>query len=145
MTSPKKRCAGPKPDGTKCEAAPNAGSEFCYFHDPSMAADRRQAQSLGGQRNRMKTLDPAVPARKIQSQADIVDHLYETIYNVERGLLDPKVANCVGFLVGQLGKALENHDLEERIKKLERAVDRKDEIADPLLMRDPGGDGHENE
>jgi hypothetical protein len=145
MTSPNKPCAGSKSDGTKCQAVPNADSDFCYFHDPSKADERRQAQSLGGQRNRMKTLDPAAPSRRIQNQTDIVEHLYETIYNVERGLLDPRVANCVGFLVGQLSKALENRDLEERVKQLERAVDRKHQIPDRLLMGDAGGDSHENE
>lgn len=41
----KKLCKARKQDGSKCEASALAGSEFCFFHDPSRSADRRAAQS----------------------------------------------------------------------------------------------------
>ena len=55
-----KLCQARKQDGSKCEASVLAGSEFCFFHDPSKCADRRAAQSLGGQANRMRTLSETI-------------------------------------------------------------------------------------
>lgn len=45
-----------------------------------------------------------------------------TINQVRLGELDPKLANCVGYLSGVLLRALEANQLEERISDLEIAI-----------------------
>lgn len=121
----KKLCNARKQDGSKCEANALAGSEFCFFHDPSKSADRRAAQSLGGQGNRMKTLSETTPDVKIQNSADVVVLICDTINQVRKGAIDPRVANAVGYLANLATKALEQNDLETRIEKLEELFEER--------------------
>ncbi len=115
----KKFCKANKSDGSKCEVVALTDSEFCFFHDPSSAADREAAQSLGGQGNRMKTLDPGVPDVKIQNSGELLALLSETINEVRKGVIDPRVANAVGYLANIAMRTLEQNQLEARIRSLE--------------------------
>jgi hypothetical protein len=63
---------------------------------------------------------------------DVCVLLAKTINDVRTGRLDPKLANCVGYLSGILVRAFEVGELEERLAMLERSVR-------PRLTRD----GHE--
>src|SRR5713101_7740853 len=114
-----KPCKARKPDGSGCQAAALPASNFCFFHDPSMAAERREAQALGGRQNRMKTLDGAAPDIKVQDCGDVVALISETINQVRKGVIDPRVANAVGYLANVLIKAFEQDELETRIERLE--------------------------
>lgn len=115
----KKLCRARKHDGSTCGATALAGSEFCFFHDPSKAADRRAAQSLGGQGNRMRTLGEAAPDVKLQDAGDVATFLCETMNQVRKGLIDPRIANTLGYLANLLVKAIDQNDLEMRVAKLE--------------------------
>ena len=50
---------------------------------------------------------------------DVSDLLAQSINQLRRGELDPKVANAVGYLSTVLLRALEQGPLEERMAKLE--------------------------
>ena len=118
----KRPCRAKKPDGTSCQAAALPGSDFCFFHDPARAAERREAQSFGGSRNRMKTLDASAPDVTIESCQDVVRLIGETINQVRKGQIDPRVGNAIGYLANVLIKAYEQGSLEKRIEDLEAAV-----------------------
>jgi hypothetical protein len=119
----KKLCKANTPDGSTCEAAALTDSEFCFFHDPSRAEDRKAAQSLGGHGNRMKTLDPGIPDVKIENSGDTLALLSETINQVRKGIIDPRVANAVGYLTNIAMRAVELNDLNARIRRLESVVE----------------------
>jgi hypothetical protein len=119
----KKTCKAAKLDGSRCQASALPGAGFCFFHDPSKAAERREAQALGGRQNRMKTLDAGVPAVKIEDCGDVVALISETINQVRRGEIDPRVANAVGYLANVLIKAFEQDELETRVEKLEALLE----------------------
>lgn len=93
----KKSCTATKRDGTGSQAAALPGSQFCFFHHPAKAAARRKAQSAGGRENRMRTLPADAPDVKAEDGARVVKHLAETINQVRRGEIDPRVANAVGY------------------------------------------------
>ena len=97
-----KTCTAKKHDGTSCQAAALPGRAFCFFHDPARASARRKAQSRGGLANRMATLPPDAPAVKIADALDAIDLICETVSQVRRGEIDPRVANSVGFLTNVL-------------------------------------------
>ena len=122
MHDGKKACKGIKQDGTRCQAAAMADSDFCFFHDPTMAEERREAQSFGGSQNRMKTLAGDTPDAKIEDGRDVVKLLATTINQVRRGEVDPRVANAVGYLANVLMKAAELGEMERRIVDLEALV-----------------------
>jgi hypothetical protein len=119
-------CQAMTADGSSCRAAALAGSDFCYFHDPSNAEERREAQAQGGRQNRMKTLAPDTPDVKLEDTGATVRLLSDTINQVRKGQIDPRVANAVGYLANILVKALEQGDMEKRIEGLEVLIkDRK--------------------
>jgi hypothetical protein len=118
----KTSCKAKKPDGSDCQAVALPGSEFCFFHDPEKAEKRREAQSLGGRHNHMKTLDEDTPDLKIENCQDTVPLLSETINQVRKGQIDPRVANAVGYLANVIIKAVEQSDLEKRLEEIESIV-----------------------
>ena len=118
----KKSCTATKDDGTACGAAALPGSHFCFFHDPAKAAARRQAQSAGGQANKMATLPADVPDVTVEDGADVVKLLGATINQVRRGEIDPRVANAVGYLSNIVLSATGQRELESRLAELETLV-----------------------
>lgn len=120
--APKTSCTATKHDGTCCEAAPLPGSHFCFFHDPAKAAARRKAQSRGGRGNRMQTLPADAPDVKVEDGAGVVKLLSQTINQVRRGEIDPRVANTVGYLSNIVLAATGQRELEGRIAELTTLV-----------------------
>lgn len=118
----KRPCRAAKADGSRCRAAALPGSDFCFFHDPAKADERRAAQSFGGSRNRMKTLSADTPDMKIEDSKDVVKLISATINQVRKGEIDPRVANAIGYLANILIKAVEQGDLEGRIADLEAVM-----------------------
>ena len=64
----------------------------------------------------------SAPDTKLQNADDAVKLLAETINQVRRGEVDPKVANAVGYLAGLLMKGLRESETERRLAALESAV-----------------------
>jgi hypothetical protein len=122
MNEAKTPCKAAKPDGSGCQAAALPESEFCFFHDPTKADERRAAQSRGGSQNKLKTLADTLPDVKIADCEDVVEILSETINQVRKGQIDPRVANAVGYLATVLIKAAEQGDLERRISEVEAVL-----------------------
>ena len=116
MTDPTPaRCQQAKVNGTGCGAYPLAGSPFCFFHDPAKGAERTAARQAGGRKHRAAVLPPETPDRPLTTVADVVTLLAETINQVRRGALDPKVANTMCYLAALLLKALEQGDVERQV------------------------------
>lgn len=117
-----KTCRAIKSDQSKCQAPAPPGLEFCFFHDPSKADKRREAQAQGGRQNRMKTLEESAPDVKVKDSGDAIALISDTINQVRKGQIDPRVANSVGFLANILLKAVERDKLETRIEQLEAVL-----------------------
>jgi hypothetical protein len=115
-------CKAKKQNGTDCQAVPLPGSKYCFFHDPAKAEKRREAQSLGGRHNHMRTLDTDAPDMKIETCHDTIPLLSETINQVRKGQIDPRVANAIGYLANVVIKAVEQSDIEKRIEEIEGIV-----------------------
>ena len=118
----KKQCQALKLDGSRCQAVTLPGSNFCFFHDPTMKETRQAGRSLGGRQTQMKTLDPASPDVNIKDCQDVARLLSETINQVRKGVLDPRVANSVGYLANVLIRAAEQGETERRLNELESIV-----------------------
>lgn len=134
MKTVKRPCQAKTPDGTGCQAAALSGSDFCFFHDPDRADERQAARSFGGSRNRMKTLSADAPDVKVESCQDVVRLISETINQVRRGELDPRVGNAIGYLANVLIKAAEQGDMEKRLEDLEAVVKTKGRTPEYPIM-----------
>jgi hypothetical protein len=115
------QCNHRKRDGTRCRASAIADSGKCLFHDPARAAERAAGRKQGGisRSKPAATLSPNTADLPLQSVADVVAALGQTINQVRTGKLAVNVGNCLGVLAGVLLKAIEGGDLEQRLAALE--------------------------
>jgi hypothetical protein len=126
----KKQCRALKLDRSHCQASALPGADFCFFHDPAKAEERRESQALGGRQNRIKTLGATGSDVKVEDCGDVVALLSQTINQVRKGMIDPRVANSVGYLANVLIKAFEQDELETRIERLEALLERRSEASE---------------
>ena len=63
-----------------------------------------------------------MPDVKVEDCGDAIALISETINQVRKGQIDPRVANSVGFLANILIKAVEQNKLETRIEQLEELL-----------------------
>ena len=113
------QCEGTKADGTPCRVNAMTGSEYCFFHDPARVEEREAARQAGGRVGKTRVLPAETPDVPLSSVAEVVGLLGETINQLRRGEIDPRVANAVGYLSGTLLKALQQGDIEQRLAGLE--------------------------
>jgi len=66
----------------------------------------------------MRTLDEAVPDVKIENSGNVMMLLSQTINQVLKGIIDPRVAKAVGYLANLQIKTFELNELEKRLAKL---------------------------
>jgi hypothetical protein len=118
------KCQFQKPKGKTCRANAQAGRPYCVFHDPARAADVQTARRAGGiSRSRRAAVLPSdTPDRPLGNAKDVSALLAESINQLRRGQLDPRVGNAMGYLTGILLHSLEQGALEERVAKLESAA-----------------------
>ena len=120
-----RKCKAEKKGGARCEADAQIGKDLCVFHDPTKVEDGRRARRAGGiNRSRGAAVLPAdTPDHPLGTTKDVSSLLADSINQLRRGQLDPRVANAVGYLTSVLIRALEQGPLEERMAKLETVLD----------------------
>jgi hypothetical protein len=115
-------CGSVTKDGSPCTARRVSGSQFCFFHDPKNGNKRERGRKAGGRKNRPLALPRTTPEVRLGDSNDVVHLLADTINQVRRGEIDPKVANAVGYLANLMLKAQERGEAEGRLAVLEAAV-----------------------
>ena|SRR5438309_2254323 len=87
-------------------------------------ADGPRARRAGGiTRNRAaKVLPPETPDSPLRNTTDVSTLLGESINQVRRGQLDPRVANAVGYLASILLNALDQGLVEERLSRVDATL-----------------------
>ena len=136
MGGSRQPCQQSKPDGRKCHAHAIGGSNYCFFHDPEKSAERQAARRAGGSKHKVAVLSSSAPEARLLDARDVVKLLAETINQVRRGEIDPKIANAVGYLGGLLLKALHETELETRLATLEEAIRRPPTTPEFILGED---------
>lgn len=121
------QCDFAKSNGQRCRARRISGSKYCFHHDPKKTEKRREAKVAGGKKGKadwiQATLPQDAPDVSIEKPEDIKQLIGDTINQVRRGQLSPQVANSVGYLVNIAIKAIESGKIEERLKRLEEAIE----------------------
>jgi hypothetical protein len=64
----------------------------------------------------------SLPPVSLAQPKDVVVLLSSTINDVRGGVVELRIANCIGYLSGHLIKAIEISDLENRVSKIEEAL-----------------------
>lgn len=115
-------CKKTKRDGKRCRAMAIAGSRYCFFHNPAVGKARTAAQQRGGRANRAAVLPTDAADVRLESSGDIAILLAETINQVRKGKVAPKVASTIGYLASSLTRVMEATRFEERLARVERAI-----------------------
>jgi hypothetical protein len=133
-----KKCEFRKKNGERCSADVQMGKSLCVFHDPATASEGSRARrAVGLKRNRPATvLPPDTPEVALENESDVSVLLTDSINQLRRGQLDPRVANGVGYLASVLLRSLEQGVMERRIAKLESSLGL---IRIPLIQSDSQG------
>ncbi len=118
-----KKCSATSKSGEQCEAQPVNGSEFCFFHHPDKAEERKAASAAGGKAGAPKTLPPDTPWVTVRTPGDVSQQIEATINRVVRGEISPQVANSIAILLALQLKARELQMNEERLDALEMLVE----------------------
>ena len=112
-----------KSNGKQCQAWAMEDSDFCFTHNPKMEKERKEAVIRGGKSPKRNYI-PLEPI-EVKDNKDVVKLIVQTINEVRRGVIDIRVANCIFYGSGQLIKALEIANLEERVSKIEEILNQK--------------------
>lgn len=115
------KCQFRKKDGSRCGANAQPANGLCVFHDPARALDGERARRTGGlnRTRRAPVLAAETPDHPLTTPKEVSFLLAQSINQLRRGELDPKIANAVGYLSTVLLRALEQGPLEERMAKVE--------------------------
>lgn len=125
-TANPRHCNATKTDGQPCQAWAVRGSEYCYWHDPGLAAERKAARRKGGLARHGRNIGPAGDPGVVTifHVADVLALLERAVNDVLRLENSIQRARAIGYLAGVIVKALELADLEERVASLEAALKR---------------------
>jgi hypothetical protein len=124
-------CQHRKPDGSPCKATPQAGSAYCFFHDPARDDQRREARRKGAAARNRKPDPGPVEDVSLANVQDVAAALARTINDVRSRRLEPKTANAVAALAGQLLAALRGGAIEERLRRLEEELVNREHAGEP--------------
>ncbi len=115
------KCQFRRKDSTRCRANAQPTNGLCVFHDPARAKDGLRARRAGGlSRTRAAAVLPIeTPDHPLGTTKDVSALLGNSINQLRRGQIDPRVANAMGYLASVLLRALEQGPLEERLANLE--------------------------
>jgi len=116
------RCVGYKRDGGRCTATVEPPQQYCWWHDPANAAQRKRAASKGGR---------SKPNREL---ADIKRLVGGLVAGVLKGTTDRSDAAVCGQLLNTQIRAVavelkvrEQLELIERLEELEALLEHRGE------------------
>ena len=117
----KERCQGVTKSGAACTAWPMEGG-LCYFHaNPAKASElgRRGGQGKSPANSGGTAQLLGLPLRTVD---DVTALLAETINGLRSGSIDSRIANTVGYLATAMLKALQQGDIEGRLRAMEAVL-----------------------
>jgi hypothetical protein len=118
----KRTCRGAKPDGSFCSARVQQDANWCFFHDPGKAQERRAAQARGGEGNLAPSLPIDLPEFTAETVSDLRPLYQATINQVRHGELSPNAATAICNLANGMMRTLEDRDLRLRLHDLEQRL-----------------------
>ncbi len=110
----KPRCQYISKIGARCQADPQTGKAYCFFHDPGQKSKQAAARRQGGEaRSRQTepeiTLPPNLPAIPLHKASDVFELLAQTVNHFRRGEMDMRAAKTIGYLASLLLRALKEN------------------------------------
>lgn len=122
-----RRCKATTRSGKPCQAWAVEESDFCFWHDPGRAHERRAARRRGGHARHGRHIGPTgdVEPVTITSARDTLPILAEAVNDLQALENSVSRARAIGYLCGQVIKAFEVTELQARVEALESALARR--------------------
>lgn len=119
-----KKCKATNRRGEPCGAYAMEGSDYCYWHDPALAEERRKARAKGGHARHGRKIGSTGGADpvEIETAADVLPVLSEEINELRKLERSVKRARAIGYLCGQVVRAFEVSELQTRVEALEAVL-----------------------
>lgn len=116
----KPRCCQTSKNGNPCQADPQTGKPYCFFHDPEQQQQRAAARKHGGEVRshgaEQKTfLPPNLPIKSLKTPSDVAELLNETIIQLLRGEIDLASAKAIGYMANVLLSLMKVAHRQERV------------------------------
>ncbi len=129
MTTTGRRCEAQTRSGDPCAAYAGEGSDYCFWHDPALAEDRKVARQRGGQARHGRNVIPptggeAVEIRQVGDVLPLLERAINDVLVLENSIAR---ARAIGYLAGVAIKTLEISELAERVAELERVLRKRAE------------------
>ncbi len=122
--TPDQRCMASRKDGSPCGGTARP-SGYCWNHDPDLEARRRAGNARGG-RNRSNAARAQKEVELIEASMTARLHLapglYQAFIRVERGELQPSVANSMATVAKALVEVTNAVQVDEQIQELREAI-----------------------
>jgi hypothetical protein len=113
-----RRCESATKSGRECRAKPINGGRACFFHDEKVAVQRAAARERGG-RNKGRGLLRDAPDVSLGNASELRRLVEQTISEVRRGEITPKVGSVIGYLATIGFRVFETCEFERRLADLE--------------------------
>ena len=111
------KCESLKKNGDRCGANAQTGKSVCIFHDPAREADGCRARRAGGLRRSrtLAVLPSATPDHPLGNAKEVSSFLADSLNQLRRGELDPRVANAMGYVGSVLMRGLEHASVKPSV------------------------------
>lgn len=113
------RCQGTNREGGPCSATPRTGKQWCIWHDPTLAEQRRRWNSEAG---RAKSNASRARKRVLTGARDLAEvdaALCLALDKVLAGDIEPNVATAAASLARAIVSARQASAFEDRLAELE--------------------------
>ncbi len=121
---PTRHCSHTGRDGAQCEAHPQTGSPYCFFHDPTLQNKRKAASRAGGVGNRRPARTLRLPPNPLQTASQIADFLRQTMNQLGQGEVDIlRAATGIGYLTTVLLQVMGKEISDEERARRSAATD----------------------
>ena len=119
-----KKCQATTKSGAQCNAYAVAGSAYCFYHHPDLAAQRHLACSKGGRARHGRSIGTVGQAQPVSldNMADVVALLQWAIDQTRQLENSLQRNNTIGTLSTQLMKAFDMASLEARLAEVEHIL-----------------------
>jgi len=116
LNSENPRCCHETKDGNQCNATPQSGKKYCFFHDPALTKKRAAARRDGGLIRGRKALLPAdLAARPLQKAADVAGFLGAIMKQVCLGKMEIHDGTGLAYIALAMMQAMDRaHREQER-------------------------------
>ncbi|MGC4106429.1 MAG: hypothetical protein QM753_08750 [Thermomicrobiales bacterium] len=105
--------------GQPCRAEAQAGSEYCRWHDPALAEQRRAWAVKGGQGRSNRARAKKGLGDDVLTPGELMGSLSRVLKKLEAGEAEPGVATAMASVARAIADIRKTADMDDRLRAIE--------------------------